>query len=60
MVKHIELSRKEPLNPEHFERWLSLWVTAVTENFDGQKAEEAIQRAKLIAELMKFKVQQHS
>jgi hemoglobin len=60
MVKHIELSRKESLNPEHFERWLSLWVTAVTENFDGPKAEEAIQRAKLIAELMKFKVQQNS
>jgi len=60
MVKHIELSRKEPLNPEHFERWLSLWGTAVTENFDGPKAKEAIERANLIAELMKFKVQQHS
>ena len=60
MVKHIELSRKESLKPEHFERWLSLWTTAVTENFEGTKADEAIQRAKLIAELMKFKVQQHS
>lgn len=60
MVKHIELSRKEPLNPEHFERWLFLWVNAVKENFEGPKAEEAIQRAKLIAGLMKYKVQQHS
>ena len=60
MVKHIELSRKESLNPEHFERWLSLWVNAVTENFEGPKAEEAMQRAKLIADLMKFKVQQQS
>lgn len=60
MVKHIELSRKEPLIPKHFQRWLSLWVNAVKENFDGPKAEEAMQRAKLIAELMKFKVLQHS
>lgn len=60
MVKHIELSRKERLNPEHFERWLFLWVNSVKENFEGPKAEEAIQRAKLIADLMKFKVQQHS
>lgn len=60
MVKHIELSRKESLNPKHFERWLSLWLNAVSENFEGPKAEEAIERAKLIAELMKFKVQQLS
>ena len=25
MLKHIELSRKEKLLPEHFERWQKLW-----------------------------------
>ena len=60
MVKHIELSQKVPIQPEHFERWLALWERTITENFDGTKTEEAIQRAKQIAELMKYKVQQHS
>ena len=60
MLKHIELNEKESINPEHFDRWLDLWVTTVTKNFKGIKAEEAIQRAKQIGELMKFKIQQHT
>ena len=58
MTKHIELSRKKTLDSEHFDRWLALWVSTVTANFDGIKAEEAIQRAKQIGELMKYKIQQ--
>jgi hemoglobin len=57
MVKHIELNRKESLNPEHFDRWLALWESTVTENFGGGKAEEAIHRARQIGELMKYKIQ---
>ena len=60
MLKHIELNEKESVNPEHFERWLDLWETTVTKNFKGIKATEAIQRAKQIGELMKFKIQQHT
>jgi hemoglobin len=60
MWKHIELNEKDPLGAEHFERWLFLWETTIRKNFTGNKAEEAIQRARHIAELMKHKIQQHS
>lgn len=56
MVKHIELNRKEPMLPKHFERWLSLWVTTVNEFFCGVHADEAIKRARLIAEIMQNKL----
>ncbi|MBR9997733.1 MAG: group III truncated hemoglobin [Cyclobacteriaceae bacterium] len=59
MLKHIELNGKEPLNAEHFDRWLALWETTVTGNFSGITATEAIQRARHIADLMKYKIQQH-
>ena len=59
MLKHIELSRKHPIRPEHFERWLAHWKSTVEKNFVGTKADEAIQRATLIGELMKHKIQQH-
>jgi hemoglobin len=55
MTKHIVLSKKEPLTSEHFERWLLLWNQTVNENFTGDRASEAIKRAKMIADLMKYK-----
>lgn len=57
MLKHIELSKKEPLKAKHFKRWLSLWETTIRENFEGKKAKEAIQKANQIADLMLFKVE---
>jgi len=60
MLKHIELSRKEPLKSEHFKRWLNLWEQSIRKNFKGEKAEKAIQRGHQIGELMKFKIEKHS
>lgn len=60
MLKHIELNKKEPLTAEYFDRWLSLWASTINENFSGSKAEEAIQRANQIGELMKYKIQQYA
>ena len=60
MLKHIALNKKEPMNPKHFERWLELWETTVLENFGGTKANEAVQRASQIGELMKFMVTQQT
>jgi hemoglobin len=56
MTKHIVLSKKEPMTSEHFERWLMLWNETVNEHFIGNRATEAIKRAEMIAELMKFKI----
>ena len=60
MLKHIKLNELERLDEIHFDRWLFLWETTIRENFRGITAEEAIRRARQIAELMKFKIQQHS
>jgi len=55
MTKHIVLSKKEPMTSEHFERWLFLWNQTVNQHFTGDRATEAIKRAKMIADLMKYK-----
>ena len=36
----------------------ALWEATISANFNGVKATEAIQRARHIAELMKFKINQ--
>lgn len=58
MTKHLALNQLSPLHNEHFDEWLHLWEMTVLKYFEGEKANEAILRAKNIASLMKFKVQQ--
>jgi hemoglobin len=60
MLAHIELSKKRSLEPQHFERWLSLWKKTIDETFTGPMATLAFQKATQIAELMKFKVEKHA
>ena len=55
MQKHLELNKVFPIEKMHFERWLELWGETVRENFSGEKAEEAVSRAKSIAQLIHFK-----
>ena len=56
MVKHIALSRKEKLTPDHFQRWLQLWSDTVREQFEGPNASITIQKAEQIAGLMMHKI----
>ena len=56
MLKHIELDRKRKLRPEHFERWLQLWEVTIAELFNGEKADEALSKARQIAGLMRLKI----
>lgn len=56
MSKHIELSRLSAIRGEHFARWVELWSETVMENFEGPKADEAIARARSIAQLMELKI----
>ncbi len=58
MIKHIQLNRMKAIKPEHFERWINLWEETVIENFSGEKASLAIQRAKQIGELMQHKLKE--
>jgi hemoglobin len=58
MVKHMELDKLVTLTPAHFDKWLQLWVSTVNELFGGPKADEAIERARSIAGIMRLKVEQ--
>lgn len=57
MLKHLDLARKSPLKPEHMSRWLQLWEQTLVENFHGEKANLALERAQGIGRLMLFKIE---
>ncbi|MFC6357176.1 group III truncated hemoglobin [Luethyella okanaganae] len=46
---HYVLNARYPLRPEHFDRWLQLWITNVDERFRGEKAELAKVQARRVA-----------
>jgi hemoglobin len=49
MEVHQKLHRKIALTDQHFDRWLELFTQTVDEHFAGLIAEDAKNRAKLIA-----------
>lgn len=49
MFKHIILSKKTQMSDIQFAEWLRLFSQTVDELFEGEKAEEALVRAKMIA-----------
>ena len=56
MLKHIQLNNKKALDATHFDRWLSIWEKTIQENYQGERADMAIQRANNIGALMQFKI----
>jgi hemoglobin len=58
MLKHIELNKKTPLNPEHFAHWRKLFFETLDQFFEGEKVEEAKKRVDLMASLMMYKIEQ--
>lgn len=55
--KHVEIDRKIPLLPEHFERWISIWKETVDRLFEGGNAGKIIEKAGMMLQLIQFKVQ---
>jgi hemoglobin len=55
--KHIELDKKEQLKEEHYERWLTLWRETTDELFEGENADEIKNKAYLMLNLIKMKVE---
>lgn len=49
MHVHLAMNTKEPMSPEHFERWLMLWDRTVDQLFSGEKATMAKARAQMVA-----------
>lgn len=56
MEVHYTINRKVPLQPEHFKSWLTLFNNTTDELFTGKKAELAKNRARSIADVMQFKM----
>lgn len=56
MGAHIQLNKKNPLAPAHFDQWKKLFDETVDGLFEGEKADEAKQRATQIAGLMLYKM----
>ena len=57
ILKHIALNKKVNLKNEHFERWLLLWQNTIQANFLGKTAEEAIKKANMMGNLMRYKIE---
>ncbi|MHA7271087.1 group III truncated hemoglobin [Arthrobacter sp. HLT1-20] len=53
---HFDISAREPLTLEHFNRWLRLWSRTVDGLFAGEKAELAKAQAHVIAGSMHRRV----
>lgn len=60
MEKHINLHRIAPLRHEHFLRWLHLWRETVAEHFAGPTAQNAVQRAESIAQIIEGRIEMNS
>ncbi len=56
MEVHYHLNNQIPLQREHFKTWLTLFNSTVNELFDGRIATLAKTRAKSIADVMQFKM----
>lgn len=56
MTIHKHLSGLHRMEPAHFERWVMLFEANARELFEGEKTEEIITRAKSIASIMQWKV----
>ena len=52
LQKHLPLR----LRREHFDQWLAFFTKTIDENFSGEKAEEAKDRARSIAGIFQFKL----
>ena len=60
MAGHYSLNRKLPFEEKHFERWLFLFNETLDELFSGKITEMAKTKAKSIASLMLFRMQQEN
>jgi hemoglobin len=57
MGAHFPINEIIPMEKKHFEAWLQLWKETVDENFFGEMAESAKNKAENIAKLMSFKME---
>ncbi|MBL7738057.1 MAG: group III truncated hemoglobin [Chitinophagaceae bacterium] len=57
---HFEVNRKIKLEEKHFASWIQLFIKTTDELFTGETAEMAKKRARSIADVMLFKMNQEN
>ena len=57
VIKHTALHKKEPIESQHFDRWIMLWESTIDEHFSGTVAQEAKKKAIAMRMLMTAKIQ---
>ncbi len=57
MQIHVALAKKTPMTETEFNVWRAIFSETVHELFEGEKAQEAINRAENIARVMLFNIQ---
>ena len=58
LLKHLQVNKLTPLKEEHFARWIDLWEKTVYKYFNGEKADQAIQRAKVMGHVIMAKIKE--
>ncbi len=58
MHVHLDLHKKSAMHKEHFDRWIKLFNETIDDLFEGEKTEQAKQRALSIATVMQIKIAQ--
>ncbi len=56
MNPHLELNKKMPIKPEHFQAWINLFSETIDTYFEGPKTEQAKESAKTIGLTMEYKI----
>lgn len=56
LKSHLDINLETPLISEHFERWISIFVSTVDNHFKGEKAETIKKRATMAANLFYSKI----
>lgn len=51
-----QVHEKLPLTENHFNRWLQLFEKTLADNFEGDKADEALSKAENIALIFQYKL----
>lgn len=52
MAVHEHGNQKHPMTPDHFARWVEIFVRTVDEHFAGEMADAAKMRARMVADSM--------
>ncbi len=60
LAVHQTFNEKNPMPPEHFARWVEVFVASIDRLFAGEMADNAKQRARMIADSLNQRLNEES